>query len=67
MLAETASATVPVNPLMPVRVIEDEPDAVGDFWLGPTALAEIVKSVMLTVTVAVWGPAEPLNPVTVTV
>jgi len=53
VLVETESAMVPANPLRPVRVIVEEPDTLGDFWLGLTGPAEIVKSVTLTVTVAV--------------
>jgi hypothetical protein len=45
----------------------EEPDILGDFWLGLTGPAEIEKSVTLTVIVAVCGPAELLIPVTVTV
>jgi len=53
VLVETDSPTVPVNPLIPVRVIVEEPDTLGDFGLGLTGPAEIVKSVTRTVTVAV--------------
>ena len=53
MLVETESPMVPANPLRPVRVIVEEPDTLGDFWLGLTGPAEIEKSVTLTVTVAV--------------
>lgn len=53
VLGEKESPTVPVNPLRPVRVIVEEPDTLGDFWLGLTGPAEIVKSVTSTVTVAV--------------
>ncbi len=53
MLDETESPMVPANPLRPVRVIVEEPDALGDIWIGLTGPAEIVKSVTRTVTVAV--------------
>ena len=53
VLDETESPTVPVNPLRPVRVIVEEPDTPTGFRLGLTGPAEIVKSVTLTVTVAV--------------
>ena len=53
VLVETESPTVPVNPLRPVRVIVEEPDTLAGFRLGMTGPAKIVKSVTLTVTVAV--------------
>ncbi len=66
-LVETVSPMVPVKPFRPVRVIVEEPDMVGAFWLGITGPADIEKSVTVTVTVAVCGPAELLTPVMVTV
>ena len=56
MLVETESPMVPANPLRPVRVIVEEPDTLGDFWLGLTGPAEIEKSGtgMTTVMVVVW-------------
>ncbi len=45
------SETTPVNPLRPVTVIVEVPDAPASIWLGDTALAEIVKSLKVKVTV----------------
>jgi hypothetical protein len=62
------SVTVPVNPLRPVTVIVDVPEAPTSIWAGDTALAAIVKSTTWNSVagVVVWDRV-PLVPVTVTV
>lgn len=46
------SATTPVKPLTAVTVTAEVPEAPASIWAGDAALAAIVKSVTMTVTVA---------------
>jgi len=46
------SVTVPVKPFTAVTVMVEVPEAPASIWAGDTALAAIVKSVMVKVTVA---------------
>ncbi len=62
---DDVSATVPVKPLTGATVIVDAP-APFTFIVIVVGLADIVKSVTVYVTVAVWVIV-PLVPVTVTV
>lgn len=60
------SVTVPLNPLTPVTVTVEVPEAPASIWAGDTALAAIEKSVTVTVTVAEWD-FTPFVPVMTTV